>query len=352
LQRPAEAEHSFRLALERNQDYALAHSSLGIALKAQNRGVEAERSFRVALRLDPDDAGSHNLLGVVLMDQGHLGDAEICFRRALDTDANQANAASNLGLVLGGQGKRAEALAHYRDLVEKNPQDEIARHYFHAFSGSAPDSAPRAYVSNLFDNFAGSFEAHLVDNLNYRVPENLVPLILDQQSATGKVDLLDLGCGTGLLGAAIAAHTRELVGIDLSAKMLDKARGRGVYTRLQHADLLDALTVEPPARYDVVTAADVFVYVGRIDTVVAQVKRVLRPGALFGFSVEAADALAEGQGDIPDTRLLTSGRYAHSAAYLHRLAQDNGFSIVEFLESVIRMERSAPIAGWLVVWRA
>jgi predicted TPR repeat methyltransferase len=350
LLRPAEAELSFRRALEFDPTYALGHSSLGIALKAQNRATQAEESLRESVRLNARNADVHNHLGTVLIELGRLGDAEASFRQALAIDADHADAAANLGLVLGAQGKTADALAHYRFLLEHNPEDEISRHYHDALSGNASDAAPSAYVANLFDNFAGNFESHLVKTLDYRIPEKLIPLIVDNWHGEHGKDLLDLGCGTGLLGAGIAAHTRELVGVDLSAKMLDKARARNIYTRLENANLLDALRVEAEARYDAVTATDVFVYIGKIDAIVAETKRVLRPGGLFGFSVEAFEAHATGTEH--DAKLLMSGRYAHASAYLRRLAGQYGFTIVHFSATDIRMERGAPIAGWLALWQA
>jgi predicted TPR repeat methyltransferase len=305
--------------------------------------------LREALRLNTGDAAAHNDLGSVLIELGRLGEAEACFRRALDVDASQADAAANLGLVLGGQGKIADALAHYRNLLEKNPQDEISRHYFDALSGNASDSAPQAYVAHLFDNFAGNFESHLVQALDYRIPEKMVARIVENWRGERGKDLLDLGCGTGLLGAAIAEHTRNLVGVDLSAKMLDKARAHSIYTRLENADLLAALQCEPGASYDAVTATDVFVYIGKIDAIVAEARRVLRQGGLFGFSVEALDPLDKETKQ--DAKLLMSGRYAHAAPYLRRLAEQHGFTVVHFSATDIRLERGAPIAGWLALWR-
>jgi len=49
---------------------------------------------------------------------------------------------------------------------------------------------------------------------------------------------------------------------------------------------------EQAASHDVVVAADVFIYVGRIDALCAEVKRILRPRGLFAFSVEALELIA------------------------------------------------------------
>jgi len=114
-------------------------------------------------------------------------------------------------------------------------------------------------------------------------------------------DVLDLGCGTGLVGEVIAIHARELVGVDLSAKMLERARERNCYTRLLRSDLLAALDAEPACHHDVVTAGDVFIYVGNLDRVMASIRRVIRTGGVFAFTVEAAEDDGPAPGAADDT---------------------------------------------------
>lgn len=162
--------------------------------------------------------------------------------------------------------------------------------------------------------------------------------------------LLDLGCGTGLVGQALPDQGFELVGVDLAAGMLDRARQRQRYQRLEQADLVGMMAGEPEGSYDIVTSADVFIYVGKIDDGVRQVRRVLKPGGLFLFSVES---FAPGpEWPEQDYRLETSGRYAHAAAYLDRLAAHHGFERISRSEVDIRVEQGKPIQGWLDVWRA
>jgi predicted TPR repeat methyltransferase len=165
-------------------------------------------------------------------------------------------------------------------------------------------------------------------------------------------DVLDLGCGTGLVGAEIAPHSQRLVGIDLSANMIDRARDRGVYGELHCADLSAGLAAEEArkARYHVITAADVFVYVGKLDSLLAAIRRCLHPRGLLAFSAEAADGASE----IPlqGYRLGLMGRYGHRVDYLERLAAQNRFEIELMREASIRFEHGHPVPGWLCVFRA
>jgi predicted TPR repeat methyltransferase len=206
-------------------------------------------------------------------------------------------------------------------------------------------------VAGVFDGYADRFDEHLVHGLGYRIPEHLVALLLKHGvHAQGNWAVLDLGCGTGLAGEAVVSHARRLVGIDLSANMLAKARERNIYERLVQADLLPAMRDEPSAGYDVVLAADVFVYLGRLDEVMAQAARLLSPGGAFAFSVEALEALPEDKrGDGQEFVLNDKGRFAHAAPYIERLAAANGLHLLELTGVQSRLEQGVPVQGWLVL---
>ncbi len=157
--------------------------------------------------------------------------------------------------------------------------------------------------------------------------------------------MLDLGCGTGLVGAALASPVRRLVGVDVSLKMLDQAKSKALYHQLEHGELLAMTQRQPADSFDVVVAADVFIYVGKLDEVVAAVWRLLRPGGLFAFTVESMPD------DTAAYQLQASGRYAHAGAYLSNLAQTLGYTEVERTSQTIRCEDRKPIPGLLFIWK-
>jgi predicted TPR repeat methyltransferase len=95
-------------------------------------------------------------------------------------------------------------------------------------------------------------------------------------------------------------------------------------------------------RYDLVVAADVFIYIGDLEPVFAGVSRVLSAGGVFCFSAETAGP------DSGDFELLPSLRYAHAEAYLRRLAQSCGFAVAQVLHETLREDQRTDIAGMLV----
>jgi predicted TPR repeat methyltransferase len=207
-------------------------------------------------------------------------------------------------------------------------------------------------VRQLFDASAATFDRELVAKLGYAIPREMVDALRSVEGAPDQPwDVLDLGCGTGLVGAEIAPYARQLVGIDLAPNMIEQARARNLYTDLRCADLAEALARNEASadRYDIVTAGDVFIYVGKLDEVIPAIRRALRPGGLFAFSAEAAEALRESHSE--GYRLGVMGRYAHSAEYLRKLAAQSDFEVTLMRDTRIRLEHRRPVPGWLAVFR-
>jgi predicted TPR repeat methyltransferase len=292
---------------------------------------DALRSAQEALRLSPGFSEALMLTAAALAAKGAVNQAIELVRQP------------GAPLLLAIRLLNSRLFESARVCLEKEqPQSALARHLLLALSGQNPEHPAEGYVRQLFDASAATFDQELVAKLGYAIPREMVDALRAVSEAPEYPwDVLDLGCGTGLVGVEIAPYSANLVGVDLSPNMIELARARKIYTDLRCADLV---TVLDGGRYDIVTAADVFIYVGKIDAAVEAIRRVLRPGGLFAFSVEAA---ATGE-----YRLGVMGRYEHSADYLRRLAAENGF-VIELLRATrIRFEHRQPVAGWLSVWRA
>lgn len=204
-----------------------------------------------------------------------------------------------------------------------------------------------AYLRRLFDDYAPRFDRHLVEGLSYRAPEQIVAAL---RRATGphvggfRVGaVLDLGCGTGLMARALEGCAARIEGVDLSPGMLREAARTRLYARLDEGDLLGHLRGRPDASLDVVVAADVFVYLAELGPVFREVRRTLRPGGLFAFTVQAH----EGEG----VALGEDGRYSHSEAYLRREAAEAGLDVAALDAASTRRDRGRDVPGWLAVLR-
>jgi predicted TPR repeat methyltransferase len=186
------------------------------------------------------------------------------------------------------------SLQCFKRVLEFEPDNALAQHLLAARTDANVERDPSGYIRSLFDSYAGTFDQHL-KGLDYTTPQRLMVEILAARDGATPWDSLDLGCGTGLFGAEIASRSRRLVGVDVSAKMIERARELNLYTELRCTDLLTALESEASESYDVVAAADVFVYVGKLDSIVPAVRNVLRRDGIFAFSAEAAEGATSGE---------------------------------------------------------
>ena len=204
---------------------------------------------------------------------------------------------------------------------------------------------PQAYVQTLFDQYAPRFEASLVGDLGYRGPALLFKAVLSVRSAARKPAFfkraIDLGCGTGLAAAAFTRSVDHFIGVDLSPRMIERARATSLYAELEVADMLQGLRARPDASADLILAADAMVYVADLPPVLAEASRVLVSGGLLAFTAETH----RGEGVVIGQGL----RYAHSAAYVCDAVDGAGLGLPLLENLSARNEDHAPVPGLVAV---
>lgn len=275
----------------------------------------AEAALLEQLERGPDDEGTLRALSSLLETLGRDDEARALRRRC---HALRARA-------MGISGEASEAAIEFFEAAERG--------------GPPPARMPDANVAGLFDRYAPRFDEKLVHVLAYRGPQLVVAAGL-AALPEGPLDVLDLGCGTGLAAPLLRPRARRLVGVDLSAGMLERARASGLYDELRHAELTAALAAEE-ARWDLITAVDVLIYFGDLAEVFARIAPRLRPGGVFAFSVE--------KDEEPGYHLRPTNRYTHHLDYLLATARAAGLRAVAREESTLRNEQGRPVAGHVLV---
>ncbi len=334
----------FGAAISARPNYAEAVYGAAVSLLAQGEAEPALQGFEKALQLRPAYAEAWCGRAGVLLRAGQLAVAEESYRNALTARPGYARAQLGLANTLRALGRRDEAVAAYRQARADGADADMVAYLLATLgAGAAPQASPSGYVAALFDQYAPRFDEHLVDVLRYRTPALLADLLQRHVAAAGDRDVLDLGCGTGLCGPLLRPYARRLEGVDLSAAMLERARGQAVYDALAQADIA-AFLRDGGRQWDLLAAADVLVYLGELDALFAAARTALRGGGLFVFSVEA---LNEGT-----FALQPSGRYAHSRPYLEALAAQHGFTVREVAACTLRQDSGSDVAGLLVALSA
>lgn len=378
----AGAEATYRRILRRWKDDANAQHLLGVALRQQGRLAEALQQLDRAVARRPQDPLFRANRGAALADAGRLKEAVADLTRAAAARPQDATTLRNLGQAMAAMGNAAGALdplaraaaaapdaaeprlalAHaLREAGDPGAAAEAAqaaldrappgsdtgreaRFLLAALGGAPPPGrAPADYVRALFDRYAPRFDADLQGRLGYRTPALLAAMIEADGTAPARaLRVLDLGCGTGLSGLALAPFAARLDGLDLSPRMLEEAARRGIYAALHEADLEAFLPAHPRA-WDLIAAADVLNYLGDLGPALAGIAGALAAGGIAAFSIETGEgggyALGEGL------------RYRHDPAHVAALAAGAGLAELAREEVTLREERGTPVRGTLFLFR-
>jgi len=346
--RQTEAAAAYRAALLLCPSDASAHANLGLILRAQGKLDEAEEAYRRSLKVNPKHLGALQNLANLLRSRGRTEEAVICLCKAMILEPRNPRTRQMLGIAYSVLGKVEEAAQIYRDWLAETPEDPIARHLYAACTGEGvPERANDAYLRVTFDSFADTFDVKL-QKLNYRAPSLIAHALAQALPHSGsrtatELRCLDAGCGTGLCGPLIAPRVNHLTGIDLSPKMLERARRQNVYHELIEGELTGYLESSQDA-FDLIVSADTLVYFGAL-------KRVTRAAAmaLKGFG-HLIFTLEDAGDDCPPAgyRIQPNGRYAHGPRYVADVIGGAGLKAVAIRRDILRKEAGKPVAGLVV----
>lgn len=321
---------------------ALTRVALGRALTAAGKPSEAVDVLREADLLSPNTTEVVLAFGEALAASGALPTAIAEFQRAARLSPNDGRSHWQIAQLwlAAGEPDKAEAAAEAALALDGVGEDDAS-----ALRGAAAEMrvakrADAGYVRHLFDQFAADYDTRMRGRLGYAAPgilRDLAGLLIDPDA---RFDVLDLGCGTGLSGIAFKPVARTLTGVDLSPKMLAKARDLKIYDALIEGDV-EALNIA--SMFDIVIAADVLVYLGDLTKLFAAARARLKPDGLWLFTTEKSDSEDFGLGE--------KRRYRHSENYLRRLAEAHGFDVASLIECVTRYEAGVAVPSWAAALR-
>ena len=344
LGRRAEALESFGRSLTLNPNLAESYCGAAVTLQSLGRHEDASEAYRNAIETRPSYAEAWTSYGTLMQRGGDYEGALDCHQHALSLQPGNAQAHLHRANALRALDRLQEAAAAYRDAQACGADAESVAYQLAALGEqAAPPMPPPQYVAALFDQYADDFDHHLQNVLQYRAPQLLLAALDAQGVLAGQavLDVLDLGCGTGLCGPLLRPYARTLAGVDLSGEMLEQARRREVYDELACADIVEFLQARAMP-CGLLVAADVLVYFGDLQPVFRAARRALQDGGAFAFTVEAQEA--------GDYTLRSSGRYAHTRAYLEALAQAHGFQVRSMEQQVLRKDDGQDLTGLVAVF--
>lgn len=320
--------------------------NLAMALVSINDYMQALPLLIETADLDKQNGELQGHLATAYLELGQSEQALQQYKIALELDPNRAEWHHNLAVLYLRAQQTELAKQHFMRAIELQPDNSTAQHMLASLKATpATNAPPQEYVANLFDQYAGYYNKHVTSTLQYKVPQLLRNAVSKFITATTPQKyVLDLGCGTGLCGIYFRDVARFLVGIDLSISMLAHAKSLSGYDALCCGNILESIPGLNQEYFELIIAADVFVYIGDLEQIFKMIKSALQNNGQLTFTIE--------EQNINDTFILqTTGRYAHSNKYIEMLATKHGF-IIEINDSIVpRIQNEAPIAGRLYILR-
>lgn len=340
---PEQAITHYQAALKLKPEYADAEQNLAMTYVSLQRYADALPWLEKACAHNPEFAELQGHLAEAYLDLGQTSAAIKQFEHATLLDPQRAAWQHNLAVLYLRNRQYAEAQQRFAKALTLDKQDLTAQHMLNALQNITTDHAPTEYISKLFDQYAGYYNKHMHEQLNYQVPALLRQAVGQILTAHAERQLiLDLGCGTGLCGIYFRDLASYIVGVDLSQAMLLHAQSSTAYDLLCCYDLRQSFPGIGQQFFDLVIAADVFVYVGDLLGTFNNIYSALKKQGLLAFTVEEC---VSGQ----DYILQTSGRFAHSANYIKECAAQCNFKIVKQESVPLRSNDERVINGILFV---
>ncbi|RXJ68884.1 hypothetical protein CRV08_05450 [Halarcobacter ebronensis] len=236
----------------------------------------------------------------------------------------------------------SKMIEYLNKTLSKLPKHPGANHLLASINKEIISEFSSEYAEDLFDRYAGHFEEHLVSSLKYQVPF-IIKEKLELLNLSNESKVLDLGCGTGLLGKTIIKQFSNIVGVDISTNMIEETRKKDIYSKLYIKDISDFLS-QNTEKFDLIIAADVFIYIGNIETIFNYVEKSISSDGYFIFTVELSL-----ETNIKDFQLAKSGRFSHDISYIVALCKNIGFEIVEKEEIILREENKIGQKGVIFI---
>jgi len=314
----AEGHDYLRQSLEIDPRNARAHINLGLTYFNSGNAGDAATAARNALRIDDRLQIAQVVLGTALAEQGDLDGAAAALTSAVTDSAHNVEALFSLAAVQTVLENKAAAELALQRILADAPDNLEARHLLAALHGEAISTPSAGYGRETFDRIARQFDNRQLRFRHYRVPAEIAALIEEHEPERRTIaNIADAGCGTGLVVATLqdAFGIESAVGIDVSPNMVEIARGKGLYSELVVDDAVRGLGARPE-KFEVITAGDLFPYLGDLANFLATARARLAPGGLLAYSIQIPE---DGK-----TGLALNGRFVHAPADIESAARTAG----------------------------
>lgn len=338
------AESAYKKVIENDSSSSMACHGLGLLYKENKEYEKALIFFKKAIKQNREFS---ICIYDMAMTYDKLNKYELCFfylEKAIKINPDFSEALYSMAQYYRKMKNEKKMREYLQKTLLKRPNHPGANHLLSSLNGET-SSYSLEYARDLFDRYADFFEDHLVNTLNYKVPF-IIKEKLKFLNPPKNSRILDLGCGTGLLGKTLIDVFPNLVGVDISSNMIKETRKKDIYTELYINDI-DAFLLRNEQEFDLIIASDVFIYITDLQTIFSSVKKSLNPSGYFIFTIEPLMEIT-----TENCQLEKSGRVSHTIKYVKSLCKNNGFEIIENEEITLREENKIGQKGVVFILKA
>jgi len=347
-----ESEKYYLKLLSNESNNVSAINNLGRLYEETGKLNQSLEQYAKAIKINGNIANIHLNYGKVLVKTADLISAEGEFNKSIEIEPEHPEAYLSLGKVYAEQHDYDKAIKCFKQALSKDvakymekPDGFLKTVKYYLSTVEEPDhfnKEKQLFIAKQFDEYSDTFDKHLVDALNYRVPE-VINEVLDQHLSKDDYVTIDLGCGTGLCCKYLIHRSSKVIGVDIAQKMIEQSRKINCYDELIVGEISEIVNNHKDS-FDLVVAADVFIYVGSLLSIFKACHKKMNKDGYFIFSTE------HWQGNhTPGYKQIDSGRYEHANNYIEELSKEYGFSVIEQRTCVIRKEYNTNVDGYITL---
>jgi predicted TPR repeat methyltransferase len=342
LKQYEKAKLIYKKLIEKNQNFAIAYHALGLIYKQNKDYEKALEHFKKAIKINREFYICYYDMAITYE---KLHKHELWFfylQKTIKINPDFYDALFSIAQYYRKTKNEKKLEEYLLKTLEKLPEHPGANHLLASLHEETSSTYSLEYARDLFDRYADHFEEHLVNTLKYKVP-SIIKDKLQSLNSPRDSKILDLGCGTGLLGKTIVDRYPNLVGVDISSKMIEETRKKEIYTNL-HVNDIDNFLLKNIQEFDLIIAPDVFIYIADLETIFSNIKKSLSINGYFIFTIEPLLAI-----NTEKYQLEKNGRVSHAIEYVKSLCENIGFDIIENEEIILREENKIGQKGAIFI---
>jgi len=336
------ASLKYQEALLIQPDMAQAMNNLAIVHRRMNNNEEAIVLYKKAISTNPAFIEAHYNLGKSYWDEAQYENAFACFQRVLELKPDHALATQEMGNFYLQHKEVEKAIACFEKYLELVDEDtcgvQLKLSYLNA--GELPERQPEQLVRQTYEKKARTWDQDVARvDMAFLGPQHIEQAICELELNSFQLDVLDIGCGTGLCAPFLKKIAKQLHGVDLSSHMLAQARKKNLYDALHCQDIVEYLETTDTT-YDLIVGSGVMIFFGDLQNVVKQIATRMNPDGYFIFTLYRSHQ--------QDVEIRDNLHFAHSENYIREISQASGFNILDIKSVTHEYEHDQPQAGFVV----